>query len=187
MFRVSRKLPGLRAFFPFLFFLVFRGGGKASRLVKYLKKKEYFLHHGKVPHCRRGHRAGARCEPCAPCRHSALASCTGYRSGSIPRVIPRPVAGRRKRRAQRDLFSSSPQSGLADVSRDPHETACYFHVVEVFCCRCRSWFELCSRGTARYGRLSRHRGTPSGTIKRTACARAAGLDDSMRWTSVATS
>ena len=41
------------------------------------------------------------------------------------------VAGRTKRRAQRELYSSSRQSRFTDIhTRDQHEIARYFHVVE---------------------------------------------------------
>ena len=57
------------------------------------------------------HRAGARCEPCAPHRHSPL---YGIDQGH-PQPHSQAMAGRRKRRARRELSSSSRQSRLTDI------------------------------------------------------------------------
>ena len=58
------------------------------------------------------HRAGARWGSCASCRHSAL--CRIYQGH--PQGHYQAVAGRRKRRAQRELHSSSRQRLLTDIA-----------------------------------------------------------------------
>ena len=124
------------------------------------------------------HRVASPCEPCAPCRRPALHRTDQGNSQGHSQA----VAGRRKRRAQRELYSSSRQSRLTDTAEINTKSPTIFTSLGAL-----SLQKLSLRGTARHGRLSRSRGTYSGTIQRTACARAAGFDDSVRWTSVATS
>ena len=92
------------------------------------------------------------------------------------------MVGRKRRRAPRELSSSSRQSPPTDIAEINTKSPAIF----------LSWRALSRHkwfiGTlARYGRPSRSRGTSSGTIKRMPFARAAGFDDSIGWTTVATS
>ena len=103
------------------------------------------------------------------------------RSGSYPGSFSGQIC-RRKRRAQRELYSSSRQSRLTDIAEINTKSPAIF-----MSWRALSRQKLSSRGTARHGCLSRSRGTFSGTIQRTAYKRVADFDDSIRWTSVATS
>ena len=114
------------------------------------------------------HRVGTPCEPCAPCHHSGLYRIAlGHLLGNR-----QAVAGRRKRRAQREVYLSSRQSRLIVIAEINTESLAIF----------MSWRAL-TRQNLRNGRLSRGRGTFSGTIQWTACLRAAGFDGSIRWTS----
>ena len=124
------------------------------------------------------HRAGAPCEPCAPSPHSAQYTI----EQGHPQGHSQAVAGRRKRLAQRKLYSSSQHSRLTDPAETNTKSTAIF-----MSRRALSRQKSSSRGTARHTRFSGSQGTVSGTIHRTACSRAAGFDDSIRWTSVATS
>ena len=110
---------------------------------------------------------------CAAYCHSAL---YGIDQGH-PQRHCQAMAGRRKRRASRELPSSSRQSRLTDMTRSTRNG-------QLFSCRGR----LCrATNCAKHGRPSRSQGTSSSTIKRMPSARASGFDDSIRYTSVATS
>ena len=124
------------------------------------------------------HRVGAPCELCASCHHSALHKIDqGHTQGYC-----QAIAGRSRRRAQRELYCSSRQGRLADIAEINRTSPAIFMLWGAM-----SRQTMSSRSTARHGRLSRSRATFNGTIQRTAYARAAGFDDSMRRTSIATS
>ena len=99
-------------------------------------------------------RLGALCEPCAPCHYPALYRIDqGHTQGHS-----QAVACRRKRRAQRELYLSSRHSRLTDLAEIDTKSPAIF-----MSWRALSRQKLSSRGTARHGRLSRSRGTFSGT------------------------
>ena len=91
------------------------------------------------------HRVGAPCEPCAPCHHLSLHRIDqGHNQGNS-----QAMAGRRKRRAQRELYSPSRQSRFTDIAEINTKSPAIF-----MSCRASSRQKLSSRGTARHGRLS---------------------------------
>ena len=154
------------------FYFAFCGNFISS--AKYLKKNIF-------ADCRKTtdkteHRAGARCEPCAPYRHSAL-----YRiDGGHPQGHSQAMAGRRKPRSSRELSLSSRQSVLTDIAEINMNSPAIF-----LSWRALSHHELFIALLARYSRpsINRSHGISSGTIKQIPLARAAGLDDSIGWTS----
>ena len=136
------------------------GGFRVSRNFSNPGKslKPNFPYRGKVRHRRRTS-GGRPCEPCAPCHHPTLHKIDqGHIQGPS-----QAVSGRRKRRAQRELYSSSRHSRLTDIAKINTKSPPIFMSWRA-CLRQK----LSSRGTVRHGHLSRSQGTFSGSTQRTA-------------------
>ena len=98
-------------FSDFRFFLAFRGFFFNSGKILEKKSSRIAVKSRIVAE----HRAGIPFESCAPCHHPSL-----HRIGQDHTVgHSQTVAGRRKHRAQRELYSSSRQSQPTDIADSP--------------------------------------------------------------------